>query len=408
MSSQAKQILQAKLDFFMQDFILPRLNPEEIFWLFSLSGGVDSWVTRHLVQQWYQERGLTIHEQTFHVDQWSAPIAERLRNGYWGGALVSDVRSPSAGLGFNPDTQAQCGPCSILRREATDKLVSEIAGTVPGMYVTVARGHHLTDLAVSIIWRFLAGRSPISDLASSGKGQPFSLLDVSSFIAKPLIYATKAEIESFAKEAGIVGSCACLSCPAHANPSRRDIINQTAVPALAMTDSSWELHLPGIRDLFTTWTNGTERWEQIGQLTEGHKVSAEVPGSSSYLPDAVAFYERMLDYPAMSKLAQEFDLSVTLDVVAFSFLGGKSPGGFRAVPVPDFLLRILRGAGRRQTISREDLMLLCYGPFWGSFALQDDLRKRAAEMQAELFPGVVADDTWAHSAEIFRLYRAHI
>src|SRR5947208_12999309 len=158
MCSQAKQILQAKLNFFMQDFILPRLSPEEIFWLFSLSGGVDSWIVRHLVQQWYQERGLTIHEQIFHVNQWGAPIAERLSNGYWGGALVSDIRSSSTDLGFNSDIQAQCGPCSILRREATDNLVSEIANAVPGMYVTVARGHHLTDLVLSILCRLFAVR----------------------------------------------------------------------------------------------------------------------------------------------------------------------------------------------------------------------------------------------------------
>lgn len=402
MASGAEARLQAKVNLFMEDFILPKFDPTRILWVFSLSGGVDSWVTREAIRAWYQEKSLEILEETLHVDQWDAPIADLLRKGHWGVSFVADKRATSRNLGFNSDTQAQCGPCSIIRRDATDNFTYGLLQAYPGTDVIVARGHHLTDLAVSILWRLLAGRSPVSDLVSSGKGHPLSELENRSYLAKPLIYATKSEIETVAKSRNLVGACACLSCPAHGIPSRRDIMNITAVPALAMSLRGWELQLPGVRDIIQTWTNDARKWHLVKELSDPDTsvlCSESVPQIP--LSSAKSFYDNALCESALEALSQEFDFSSTLDAEAFSFLAGKPPLGFTRVPVPAYLLRHLRLPEENYSI-RERLMMLCYGPFWGLFALPHELRHRAIEIRATLFPGITFDDTWGQSAEFFK------
>src|SRR5687767_12202961 len=78
--SQLKKTLCRKLDQYFADFVLPAVDPTNVVWAFSMSGGVDSWAARDLVRCWYSEKGITFRETQFHINQWNAPIALTYNN----------------------------------------------------------------------------------------------------------------------------------------------------------------------------------------------------------------------------------------------------------------------------------------------------------------------------------------
>ena len=64
-------VLVQKIDIFMRCHVLPRFDPQDVSWLFSLSGGKDSFAMASGMRRWYDIHGFKLHALGFSISQWS-------------------------------------------------------------------------------------------------------------------------------------------------------------------------------------------------------------------------------------------------------------------------------------------------------------------------------------------------
>jgi tRNA(Ile)-lysidine synthase TilS/MesJ len=381
----------------MRSHVLPSFQPERIRWWLSLSGGKDSFAMAHALRNWYRVRGLHFDSVLFNIDQWHGDAAAALKRQIsWEDVQVIEANELTLRqTKYEPEQQAPCRSCSNVRRDLTDALIRKGSESrKPGMVDFVARGLHLSDTAISALWRHTMGKSAAQDLLSAGKARPFSRLDDDLYLAKPLYYAREFECQQYARAAGHRHSC--CGCPACQYPSRRDIVEESVAGFLQ--SSLWEFDVPGMHELLL-------RSGAIDDLA-CLKARSE-PGFAAkhgHMPRAFA-EETVQDYlvrwdSSGCRDQLYLDSSEDLDRIGDDHLNGRSAQIRRSrIPLPS-IFRVRELA----TYSDWHLMTIAtMGPFWGAIGLDVELASRAWEFQRGVF-GIQPDETWSQVGELLRCY----
>jgi tRNA(Ile)-lysidine synthase TilS/MesJ len=383
--------VDAKVDLFFRLYITPHFQPEKIHWWLSLSGGKDSFAMAQALRNWYGRASLPFYASSFSIDQWGGDAVRKLGPQIAGDQLIilDGRRLTAEKTGYKPGEQAPCRACSDVRHELTDTLLLSTTHAASRINV-VARGLHLSDTAVSLLWRFLRGREPAAELTRLGKARPFTRLPNGAFLAKPFSYVREFESAAYADKHGF--SSACCGCPACKFPSRRDIVEETACGFF--DDPLWEFDIPGMSELLTHFgATAVRALSAPGQLAK-HR----------HLPDNFASFVverfRRQAFESKRKWAEICDPARDLDVIGTSRLGSSKPleGGTR-IPLP--------GLFQPRPLSHlEEAMIATMGPFWGAIGLTPMLAAQAWRLQKTSFD-FLSDDLWTQVNVQLHAYYKH-
>ena len=380
--TRAVAAVDAKIDLFFNRHIVPVLEPSRIRWWFSLSGGKDSFSMAQGVRRWYERMGVRCTASCFIIDQWGGSAAQSVRKQLnWPSPLiVVDGRTATQeATNYVAGQQAPCRTCSDARHDLTDALLSRDRVRGAECIDVVARGLHLTDTSVSLLWRHALGRKAAEELLSLGKAKPLVRLPDGHYLAKPLTYVREFESGAYADAHGY--KSACCGCPACRFPSRRDIVEESL--CRFMEGALWEFGVPGVR----TFLNHLAADEDIERMSAGGFLFKH-----RHLPDAFVTFavERFRRLAAESRAvwSARCDPSIDLDLIGAARLKGNdrpTPGD--RVPTPALL------AGRALE-EREKWMIATMGPFWGAIGLPPALASKAWTLQETCF-GFSNDERWS-------------
>nr|WP_229217774.1 tRNA lysidine(34) synthetase TilS [Massilia forsythiae] len=189
----------------------------------ALSGGLDSMVLLHLAHAHARERGLALH--AFHVHHGLSPNADAWRD---------HCASACAALGVPFDARevvvakGKSGVEAAARklRYAALGAMCRIHGA--GLLLTA---HHLDDQAETVLLQLLRGSGPAGLSGMDGANRAATLLgDGDLVMARPLLAAARADLETFAAEQGI----AWIEDESNSDPRyARNALRHTVMPALA-------------------------------------------------------------------------------------------------------------------------------------------------------------------------------
>lgn len=388
-----RPLLHRKIDLFMQSFVLPAFDPARICWWLSLSGGKDSFVMAHALRDWYGDVGIPFRARGFLIDQWGGASANRAaRLIDWLPVEVIDAQSDTRSrTGYDKGQQAPCRACSDVRHDVTDALLDRAP---PGLgdYHFIARGLHLSDIAVSLVWRLFWGLNPSRDMLSAGKGRPVAHISGNRYLAKPLSFAREFETQAYANSTGF--RHACCGCPACRYPSRRDIVEETLLHFFR--SDLWEFDVPGMSDFLSGH----------GRKIDTAALRADsAPGLATkhdHLPKDFAdfAYEEMLrdlSVVALASLGKTIDFNSCLDEIGLAALEGRtSVTSANNIPAPAMLTQgDLTWQVKRATAA--------LGPFWAAFNLPSEKRREALDLQRALF-GIKVDEKLSNVHGMLRRY----
>lgn len=384
-----------KIDIYMKHHVEPMFDLESIRWWFSLSGGKDSFAMTLAIKNWYEERGKKLDAIGFHISQWSElPVKYIQKQLPWlkffhiDGQVLTQNR-----IRYSPGEQAPCRECADIRRELNDQLILNCVEDSSKVDF-LARGLHLTDTIVSLLWRRALGYQPVHNLISKGKGRPLGRLWEGVYLSKPLYYAREFETQDYAMLNGF--KACCCGCPACKFPSRRDIVEETIVPFFG--GSLWEFSTPDIFDLFSAIENGPSFYDVF---------SKSLPGKETKIPHlpadfhkfVVNYYRRKIKEEDLSWILPELDFRTSLDSIGRAWLLGKTVSykKDKKIPAPNLLHNGL------EIDERQAMLISALGPFWGASGLSDKNRAKALSIQESIF-GIKFDDYFTHSNELLKRY----
>jgi len=231
-----------KVTFFFDRYIETLFPAEDILWVFSLSGGKDSFSMFQAIAHWYAVHKKKFTYRNIHIRQWGMGEPDTLALQY---AEILDYTQETLLLNKKARVQAPCRECANIRRLATDGFIESLSHPGP---VFIARGLHLTDTAVSFAWRHFFGIPPLLDSQKNNKYQPITRLKNNIYLAKPLCFTREYETSSYAGNLRLqFSTCAC---PAPEAPPRRDIIKEL-LPSLP--HKIWELEIEDIENYIAHW-----------------------------------------------------------------------------------------------------------------------------------------------------------
>jgi tRNA(Ile)-lysidine synthase TilS/MesJ len=394
----AAEAFRRKLDLFMRVHVLPDFHPARIQWWLSLSGGKDSYAMAAGLREWYQIHALPFHAKIFSIDQWGGPAAHSLRQQIdWATVSVINGRSlTTAKTSYQPGDQAPCRACADVRRSLTDELLGTDGAASSDFVNFVARGLHLSDVAVSAAWRFVMARDVVQDMVSNNKAAPIAPITTDGFLVKPLSYVREFESQAFATQHGFVPLC--CGCPACHHPSRRDIAEETVIHAFR--GPFWEFDVPGVTELLEL----RARAEVVAQAKAFSAPGLEV--KHRHLPEE--FFEFSVEYyrsivrKSTRKDVNFFDSSHCLDEIGLRQLRYPSPPIKCSSTLPAPALFSLADS----EVMKYRHMIAALGPFWGAFALDYESYLRALAHHEQLF-GFSVDERWSHVISVLNeFYRS--
>jgi len=389
-----------KIDLFMRSHILPRFNPERICWWLSLSGGKDSFSMAQGLRDWYAERKLEFDAVLFTINQWQGEAHNAIKRQIsWQEVHVIQANAATLkATGYEVGQQAPCRACSDVRREMTDAFVLGGKQWKPQKESSkldiVARGLHLSDTAISALWRVARGNAPFRHIVSAGKGRPISRLSERAYFAKPLFYAREFESQEYSQKAGYRHSC--CGCPACKYPSRRDIVEESIAGFLR--SPLWEFEVPGIRELL-------RHFEPADTVEEIQRRSCPgVESKHQHLPREFAreVVNGIIDRwkTVRNEVEPLLDEALDLDKVGRDRLRDLCPLiRPNKVPMPS----IFRNRDIEEFADSHLMTIATLGPFWGAIGLEADIAAKVWEVQAEYF-GIHLDDRWSQTTELLRGY----
>lgn len=338
------------------------------------------------VRAWYAANGVKFAARGLAIDQWGGDgpmsIGQQLA---WLDVRVVNARDATLSMtGYLPGQQAPCRACANVRRSVSDSIVSGDLQHHADVIV-LARGLHLSDTAISLLWRMLRGRP------AEGKWKPLENIAQNFYLAKPLAYAREYESAAYAHFKGHRHHC--CGCPACAFPSRRDIVEETA--AELFDGATWELDVPGVEAYLRC--SGTSR-EAIARLSAPgrHPKRRHIP-----LPVYDFAIDELLTRLRSAPLPWDelCDSSLNLDDLALQGIKSTMPPQLEAkLPTPALVLDAPMSFAQRA-------MIATMGPFWGAFALHANQRRRAFEIQIEQW-GTKPDDEWTQVNALLHRFRA--
>jgi hypothetical protein len=295
---------------------------------------------------------------------------------------------------YRPGDQAPCRSCADVRRVVTDSVVSSLISATGEPKVTiVARGLHLTDTAISALWRFAMGMDAAEDLMRSGKARPITALTETVYLARPLYYIREYESQQFAQAADY--QPACCGCPACRYPSRRDIVEESL--ACALRGPLWEFDVPGMRTFLGQTANPAvvdevERRSASGTETKHARLPVDF-----FEYAAALFKRRARTHRGLLRSLLSDPGSDNLDLIGARRLRYRvqlcrpvqlpPPALLQDTPMSEFQLR----------------MVGTLGPYWGAIGLTPDVASRAWAIQKQVF-GLEVDSHWSHVTPLLRSY----
>ena len=365
-----------KTELFMTSCILPFFDPEELLWVFSLSGGKDSFTMCTGVRLWYESRGKQLNAQGVYIWQWGDSLRNKLSESLpWLEIKEIDARRETGEMTEKAcvlTKQAPCRSCADIRREKTDVFLSELCSEKP---ILLCRGLHLSDVAISILWRFLWYGH---DGMIAGKGRPFVRLAQNVYLTKPLCFVREYESQVFAAGQGY--QALQCQCPALRYPSRRDIVEESA--RCFYRGALWEFDIPGTNEYLSSILpdHGDESVRRLS-----------LPGIESkkpYIPEA--YYDFAADYfYGKCKIGRGETGKPLLEARIGAFL---SDGKRCAAADPGWTCKLLAAPEALNSFDRR--MIGTLGPFWAAIALPDGMKEATFARQAALF-GFSPDIKWS-------------
>lgn len=383
---------EAKLDLFMEHHIVPFSKAEDIHWWISVSGGKDSYAMAHGIRNWYEKKRIEFKGTVFLINQWNGPSAKFIKNKFKGfdvEVLDAHIKSTEI-ISYLFGQQAPCRDCSDIRRSVTDDFIKTQKNK--SKVNIVCRGLHLSDMAVSLLWRFIIKSDQEYKPASINKGLPLVHLWDNVYLAKPLAYVREYEAQQYSKL--FDHEPLCCGCPACLFPSRRDIVEESILQF--NRNPLWEFLVPGVSDFITD------------KLQIDSKVLKEIsaPGletKSPHLPKdfgefAVEFFTKKTKMLPINFYVNNFDEDKNLDDIGrLRIEQFQSRVEIEIPPLP----AILRSDA---IISNKDAMMIgTLGPFWGAIGLSPEKSSQVFTLQKQYF-GFDIDEKWNHVTHLLKEY----
>ena len=379
-------VILKKIDLFMRTYILPQFNPEHLHWVFSLSGGKDSYTMCQGIFEWYKNNHYLFKASGIYIWQWGDNPREYICSTLpWLESLyIKDARKYTSMLldGHSHPVQSQCRSCSDIRHHISDMLLEELASNEP---VFLCRGLHLTDMTISILWRLVWYGTNI-DLC--GKGMPITrLLNKNCFLVKPLCFVREYECQQFELQQNYKPFF--CDCPSRYFPARRDIIEESV--RLFYSGDLWEFDVPGCK----TYLRNTLKISDTSLLR-----LLSLPGKENKkncIPDG--YYSFAKDYFLhQPKLYTSYEYASLLENQIENLL---IKGVNGEIKNDQWTCRLFINTN---SLTDFDLRMIgTLGPFWAAIALPSWQRKKVFSKQSEYWNFKI-DKDWSQVCDLLYLY----
>lgn len=306
-----EKVIFDKIDLYITSYIKANFNLNKIHWVFSISGGKDSFTMAKAIKNWYEINGYNFKSTGLFINQWDSIVKDNIKQKFdWLDEIhIIDAYHKTSTLKDSITLQAPCRQCSDIRHQLSDEFLKKYNNE--GMVNFLCRGLHLSDMAVSLLWRFVWGFDPYEHLAINQKGKPISYLFDNNYLLKPLCFVREYESQLFAQKNKYTPSH--CKCPALKYPSRRDIIEESALTFY--NSPLWEFEIWGM-DTYIKETLQSDSKEIENLSVEGKETKKNI------LP------EKFFDYTLSQFKLQERSIQIhsyysfdyTLDEIGINYL----------------------------------------------------------------------------------------
>lgn len=283
---------------------------------------------------------------------------------------------------FSHPVQAPCRHCADVRRSISDVFLSSLGFDVP---VLLCRGLHLTDIAISLLWR-LVWYGPNHCL--NGKGIPLTPLPQKNcFLSKPLCLVREYECQEYSrKQKYIPFSC---DCPSSLFPSRRDIVEESI--RHYYTDDLWEFSIPGCSDYLQSILKITD----VSNLTDislpGKEAKSNCIPAEYYMFAKKYFLQKAPMYPLSKN-------TPFLETQASKLL---SQGQYGEIAHDTWTCRLY---SQPDSLTDFDLRMIgTLGPFWAAITLPQVQRNQIFKKQTDLW-GFNLNKEWSQVCDLLSTY----
>ena len=369
----------------MKSYVLPEFDPEKIRWVFSLSGGKDSYTMCKGIYDWYCVNGYNLIASGIYIWQWGESLHDLLVNTFpW----LDEIKCIDARMNTEIELkciksrQAPCRKCADIRRMYSDEYLGTLGKELP---IFVCRGLHMTDMTISILWR-LIWNGPGDHL--SGKGRPLVRLMNNWFLAKPLCFVREYESQEYSG-ANYYKPLSC-KCPAHTFPSRRDIIEESA--RLIYNGHLWEFDVPGLNYYLSDIApfSSIKEIKQLSLLGVENKTPCIPFGYYLFAKD---YFLKQYPFRGIS-----YSAPILIDSLANDLF---FHGRFYDSPTVNWSCKLL---STPDELSDFDIRMIgTLGPLWGSIAFPLDKRKQFFALQMQLW-NYLPDVLWSQVCDLIDLY----
>lgn len=373
----AYEVVLQKIDIYMQKYIIPYYNPSNIYWWFSLSGGKDSFVMAHSMNEWYKRNNYSFQAEGFCVKQWNKNLSYSLlqeQMSWMRFTIIDGVNLTKNTINYTAGDQAPCHTCSLIRKKMGDTFIAE--NYKNGYINIVARGIHLSDMAISYLWRLFWDVDVDYFTQRQEKGNPLIKLDMqpSVYLAKPLCFVREYETQEYSNQ--LKFHSICCGCPACRYPSRRDIVEESL--KLLFSSTKWEFEIYGIRDYL----------KLIGGNIPIEKISLSgLECKRPHLP--IEFFDYMLNkFKNKSFYNNLFDREFFLDDIGIEYLVKHKKFNSDKISQPKLYSDIPLTLPEKSVIAT-------VGPFWGCVGYQNkEMREKLIKLQKEIY-NIHIDYLWS-------------
>lgn len=377
-----------KIDIYMQKYITPHFNPSKIYWWFSLSGGKDSFVMAHSIKEWYKLNNFSFYAEGFCISQWNkyTPYSLLKEQISWMPITIIDsIDLTRNTIKYTFGSQAPCSACSLIRKNVGDSYITD--NYKDGYVNIIARGLHLSDMAISYLWRIFWDINIDSFTNKLEKGNPLVKLNMQSitYLAKPLCFVREYETQEYSNQLNF--HSICCGCPTCRYPSRRDIIEESL--KLLFSSIKWEFEVYGIRNYL----------KLIGGNTSIEEISLSgLELKRSHLP--VEFFDYMLNNYKNKDFYNYSNSKYFLDDIGAEYLTKHRKYDLDKIIQPKLYSDVPLTVPEKSIIAT-------VGPLWGCIGYQNKLvRNKLIEFQNSKY-NIKIDHQWSQVIPFLEDFYSH-
>lgn len=386
--TSAYEIVLQKIDIYMQKYIIPHFNPSKIYWWFSLSGGKDSFVMAHSMNEWYKRNNFSFHAEGFCVSQWNKNASYSLLQeqiSWMPVTIIDSVDLSRNTINYAPGDQAPCHDCSLIRKNIGDTFIKN--NYKNGYINIIARGIHLSDMAISYLWRIFWDSDIESFTSNLEKGNPLVKINMQPivYLAKPLCYVREYETQEYSSQ--LKFHSICCGCPACRYPSRRDIVEESL--KLLFSSKKWEFEVYGIRNYL----------KLIGDDASIEEISLSgLEFKKAHLP--IEFFDYVLNHFKNDCFYNYSKSTFFLDDIGTDYLTEYKKYDFDKIIQPKLHSDV-------PLTFPEKSMIATVGPLWGCVGYQNkSMRNKLLKLQNEIY-NIKIDYLWFQVIPLLRDFYSH-